>query len=78
MEYREKDDGHPVEEAAGDNLGLHPGEDGHGDHVAGADGQHMRPDKGDHLQGEYSIWFNMNVSKYFPGEYSIWFKIFSR
>ena len=50
MEDREKDDGHPVLEAAGDNLGLHAGEDGHGDHVAGGDGQHIRPDQGDHLQ----------------------------
>ena len=50
MEDGEEDDRHPVKQAAGDHLRLHPGEDGHGDHVAGGDGEHVGPDQGDHLQ----------------------------
>ena len=44
VEDGEEEDRHPVEQVAGDHLGLHPGEDSHGDQVAGGDGQHVRPD----------------------------------
>ena len=49
MEHGEEEDRHPVKKAARDNLGLHPREDGHGDQVAGGDGQHVGPDQGHHL-----------------------------
>ena len=50
VEDREEQHWHPVEEVAGHHLRLHAGEDGHGDQVAGGDGQHVRPDQGHHLQ----------------------------